>query len=107
MSNAASFRTHQKRAGARVYAKDPETGEYRWYEKGTEPVNRQNDSHNLRSAAVGINPDQIPEALAEYPHHKFCPVTGDMLFKDRQEKLEHLAEIGYHDQDEVKGGPSR
>jgi hypothetical protein len=91
----------------KVYRYDPAIGKRRWWDLATEtppPAARIADSRNLRSVAAGINPDQIAEMKQKFPHHNFDPQTGDMLFKDRNEKLRHLSEIGMHDRDEVRGG---
>ena len=91
----------------KMYLRDPATKQYRWYDPEKEPLPseslRKCDSKHLRSQAAGVNPDQIPEIKKRFPHHNFDPVTGDMLFKDRNEKLRHLKDIGFHDKEEVRG----
>lgn len=94
--------------GKKKYARDPLTGKYRWYSPNeTAPVNIHNDAHNMRSASAGVAVEQIPAMMAAHPDHKYCPVTGDMIFKNRQHRLKCLKDIGMHCQNEVSGGPSR
>ena len=55
------------------------------------------------SDAVGIDPSQITEAKRRFPDHEYTP-DGSMVFHSRQHRLKCLADIGFHDHDEIRGG---
>lgn len=49
-----------------------------------------------RSAAAGIHPKQIPEAIKKFPHHQYDRKTGDMLFRSPSHGRRCLKDIGFH-----------
>lgn len=50
----------------------------------------------ILSNSAGINPDQIPEALAKFPHHEYTP-DGRMIFRSHQARERALKDIGMID----------
>lgn len=54
-------------------------------------------SYPQRSGAAGIDATQIPDALKKYPHHEYCPKTGDMVFRSKEHKKRCLKDIGFRD----------
>ena len=76
----------------------------KWIPVGEAPIVRQMDNKRFRSSSAGVNPDQIPELMSKFPDHKYHPVTGDMLFRDRQHKKKCLQQIGMFDHDETWSG---
>lgn len=65
----------------------------------------KDDAHNLRSLGLGVSLDQIPEATKLYRGKgvTFDPVTGDAIFRDRNARIQHLKDRGWHCKDEVRG----
>lgn len=50
----------------------------------------------ILSDALGIHPDQIPEAKKRFPHHEFHP-DGRMILSSHSERNKVMKELGYHD----------
>lgn len=50
----------------------------------------------MLSDALGVHPDQIPEAQRRFPHHRFAP-DGRMRIGSHGEFKRVLRELGFHD----------
>jgi hypothetical protein len=48
------------------------------------------------SDALGVHPDQIPEAQKKFPHHRFHP-DGRMILGSAGERKRVLKDLGFHD----------
>jgi len=48
------------------------------------------------SDALGIHPDQIPEAKQKFPHHNYAP-DGRMIIRSHQERKRVLKDLGFRD----------
>ena len=73
---------------------------------------RKDDAANLKSEALSIHPNQIPEFEKFYAAHgidgvKHDPRTGDCYIADRRTKLKVLKARGFIDREEISGGRSR
>lgn len=49
------------------------------------------------SETMGINPDQIPEAMKLFPGSEYHPETGALKIKNRKHKLFEMKRRGYYD----------
>jgi hypothetical protein len=54
--------------------------------------------HERVSLALGVNPEQIPQALKIHPDAKFDK-RGNMILKNRTEKKQRLKERGWVEYD--------
>lgn len=73
---------------------------------------RKADSVEIKSEALSIHPNQIPEFEKFYATHgiegvKHDPFTGTVYFADRKTKLKVLKARQMRDNNEVCGGRSR
>jgi hypothetical protein len=60
-----------------------------------ETVNAQNDfEHPVFSEALGIDPSQIQEARARFPHHDFLP-DGRMVIRSTAERERIRKDLGF------------
>ncbi len=73
---------------------------------------RKLDNKEIKSEALSIHPNQIPEFEKFYAAHgiegvKHDPATGTAYFADRKTKLKVLKARQMRDNDEICGGRSR
>lgn len=47
------------------------------------------------SASMGVEPNQIPDAMRLFPGSEYHPVSGDLLIKNRKHKLDEMKRRGY------------
>ena len=53
-------------------------------------------SREQYSDALGVHPEQIAEAKAKFPDHRFHP-DGRMIFSSASEKKRVMKDLGFHD----------
>jgi putative FmdB family regulatory protein len=54
---------------------------------------KQIPEHTRLSKAMGVNPEQIPEAMKAYPGSEYTP-NGDLIIHSRQHKLKEMKRRG-------------
>jgi|GEM_PF-3527952 len=76
-----------------------------WYDSDSAPVVREDDNHDIRSIATGVDLSEISEAEQRYGHLgvRYDRKTGMAIYRDRQAKLRVLKAMSMHDRDEVRG----
>jgi len=55
------------------------------------------------SEAMGVNPEQIPQAMKMFPDSVYHPKTGALLIRNRQHKLKEMKRRGYAEFDGCSG----
>lgn len=50
------------------------------------------------SNALGIHPNQIPEATRRFPHHEYAP-DGRMILRSHAQRKRVMKELGFFDRD--------
>jgi hypothetical protein len=86
-----------------------DTSDTQWVREGDDPtscpfcggpVHRKGDEFRptleYYSDALGVAPNQIPEAKAKFPHHEFSP-DGRLRVKSPQHRKKLLKELGFRD----------
>jgi len=69
----------------------------------------RSDTKGQRSFNGGVAPHQIEAALKAYGGTgvKFCPKTGDAIYKNSGVRRRYVAARGMIDRGDIQGGPSR